>query len=90
MQVAMTLGFDIQRLQKWKQGRAKYGPEFVGDPRNEFYQEMLDASNYLEEMARQGLLLAEDINVLDDMVRATVLRLAEAIHRKGESDARRD
>jgi hypothetical protein len=76
MQVQMVLGYDINRLRKWKEGRAKYGPKFVGNPVIEFYDEQVDSGNYLEEMARQDSLLAADINTLDDMVRATVAFLA--------------
>lgn len=87
MEVSFVLSYDVQRLRKWREGREKYGPDFVGDPIQEFYAEQVDSGNYLEEMARQGSLLPDDINALDDMVRAIVLRLAEAVARKREFDA---
>lgn len=87
MQVNMLLGFDIHRHQKWKKGRAKYGPDFVGDPIQELFEECLDASNYAEEIARQGLLLHEDVLKIDDLIREIVLVLAGGIERKRDFDA---
>jgi hypothetical protein len=86
--VTLVAGYDIARMRKWKQGREQYGPTFVGNPVVEFYDEMVDSGNYLEEMARQGSLLPEDLTVLDDMVRAIVMRLGEALENKRLYDAR--
>lgn len=87
MEVSLVLGYDLQRLRKWREGREKYGPVFIGHPVKEAYEELLDLGNYFEQCARDNCLLPDDINALDDMVRAIVLRLAEAVARKREFDA---
>ncbi len=43
------------KAHKWEEGRKKYGEEWGGDPPlEEFYAEMVDASNYLDEAFKRG------------------------------------
>ena len=50
--------FDQERRAKWERGRRDRGLDpdapFEGDPVLEFIEEMLDAGNYLDEIARSG------------------------------------
>jgi hypothetical protein len=87
VEVSMVLGFDVLKQRKWRKGREQYGETFVGNPITELLDELADGTNYCEEIARQELLLAEDCNEIDNMLRAVVLRLAEAVARKREFDA---
>jgi len=94
MEVSMVVGFDIYRQRKFMRGVNEHrngdaSAPFNGDPIADFYDECADQCCYLEQMARDGCLLSEDILVLDDMVRAIVLRLAEAVARKRDYDAGR-
>ena len=49
----ILMPIETARREKWKMGRAKYGPEFVGHPLEQADQEFLDALNYLDEAERQ-------------------------------------
>ena len=49
--------FFIDCEKKWLRGLMKYGPEFVGNVRDEIYEEFVDARNYADEWRRQGLSL---------------------------------
>jgi hypothetical protein len=46
------------RAVKWRQGRERYGPVFIGHPLEELHEELLDAMNYAEEAARRGFPMA--------------------------------
>ena len=52
--------FDEAMRIKWARGQAIYGPEFVGDPIHNLFEELVDASNYLEEARLQGLASEND------------------------------
>ena len=53
--------FDRSRLLRWHKGALTYRGslhgKFVGCPRHELYEELLDAANYADEWRRQGLSL---------------------------------
>ena len=59
MSALRTIPFEQARKLKWEQGRAEHRAggtdEFVGDPVEEFYAEMLDATNYVAEMEKRGV-----------------------------------
>lgn len=42
------------RREKWKRGQALYGDVFIGEPAEQFDEEMLDARNYADQMIRDG------------------------------------
>jgi hypothetical protein len=42
------------RRVKWARGRRKFGAEFVGDPLEEAFEEVVDLLNYLDELAVRG------------------------------------
>lgn len=50
--------FDYRRIARWQAGRLKYrsGPDdaFVGVPRLEALEELMDLANYADEWRRQG------------------------------------
>ena len=69
------------RAAKWRRGRERYGPVFIGDPLEELDEELLDAMNYAEEAARRGFQMAgirEDLHRLCERIRA-IYRAAEGI-----------
>lgn len=51
----LILPVETAQNAKWADGRAKYGPEWVGDhPLIELYMELLDAQNYLDHLENEG------------------------------------
>jgi len=67
------LPIEEARAAKWRRGREKYGPVFIGDPLEELDEELLDAMNYAEEAARWGFPMAgvgEDLRRLCERIRA--------------------
>ncbi len=51
-------------IEKWKRGRDKYGPVFIGHPLEELDEELLDALNYVTEAERQGWKLPGFLDTL--------------------------
>lgn len=53
------MSFDEQRARRWHKGILTYRGGlagcFVGDPRHELWEELLDSANYIDEWQRQGL-----------------------------------
>ena len=69
----MDLSIDEARHEKWRLGREKYGPVFVGDPLEQLDAELIDALNYADEAERRGIPIAEvaeDLRQLCERVRA--------------------
>ncbi len=67
------LPIEEARAAKWRRGREQYGPVFIGHPREELDEELLDAMNYAEEAARRGFPMAgiaEDLRNLCERIRA--------------------
>lgn len=74
------LPIEEARAEKWRRGRARYGPVFIGHPLEELDEELLDAMNYAEEAARRGLPVEgtmEDLRRLCEGIRA-IYRAAES------------
>jgi len=55
--IDLTIG-EAARL-KWEAGQRKHGTEFVGDPVEELFAELIDGLNYCDEARRQGVDLGE-------------------------------
>jgi hypothetical protein len=68
------------RAVKWRQGRERYGPVFIGHPLEELHEELLDAMNYAEEAARRGFrwLHSRDLRQLCERTRA-IYRAVEGV-----------
>lgn len=67
------LPIEEARAVKWKRGRERYGPVFIGHPLVELDEELLDAMNYAEEATRSGFDMAgipEDLRRLCERIRA--------------------
>ncbi len=62
------------RTIKWARGRQKDGAEFIGDPLEELFDELLDALNYVEEAHGQGLMNSETCSFFSERLNV----LAEA------------
>lgn len=50
---------------KWQKGQEVYGKEFVGHPLEQFAEEIIDATNYVEEAKRWGY----SMDVMDDTLK---------------------
>ena len=77
------LPIEAARAAKWRRGRKRYGPVFIGNPLEELDEELLDAMNYAEEAARRGFHMAgipEDLRRLAERIRA-IYGAAEGISR---------
>jgi len=59
--------------ERWRKGRLVHGTKFVGDPLNEWYEELIDAINYVDEVATRDP--AADV----DWCRDQLLRMAEHV-----------
>jgi len=45
--------------EKWRLGQQKYGPEFVGHPVAQLFEELLDSVNYCSVATAQGIDMTE-------------------------------
>jgi len=73
----IDLSIDEAARLKWEAGRRKHGAEFVGDPVEELFAELIDGLNYCDEARRQGVDLGE--------VPQTLRHLAGAVQRTWQS-----
>lgn len=73
--VGLTIELPTTRAiaHRWHDGRAKHGLEFAGDPWNEWYEELIDAVNYVDEVAMR------DPGANVDWCRDQLLRMAEHV-----------
>lgn len=77
------LPIEAARAAKWRRGRERYGPVFIGHPLEELDEELLDAMDYAEEAVRRGFPMAgiaEDLRRLTERIRA-IYGAAEGISR---------
>lgn len=58
-------------IEKWIAGRADKGPEFVGDPLEELFGELVDAINYADQAEIEGFNVGE--------IRASLWNLANDV-----------
>jgi hypothetical protein len=65
--------------EKWRQGREKFGPEFIGDPAEEAVGECADLINYLREWDRRG-------KVRTRFLAFVVVLVAQRIQRKAQAE----
>jgi len=79
----IRLPIEAARREKWRIGRAKYGPKFVGHPLEEFDSEMIDALNYLDEAESCGF----DAGPIQS-ARLLVLAACQTVRRLYGTDAR--
>jgi hypothetical protein len=80
------LPIDEARGVKWRRGRERYGPVFVGQPLEQLEEELLDAVNYAEEAARRGYSMseiAEDLRRLCERVWAVCRAAGRVQQRSG-------
>ena len=69
----VRLPIEEARVAKWRQGRERYWPVFIGHPLEELDEELLDAMNYAEEASQRGFHVAgigEDLRRLCERIRA--------------------
>ncbi len=70
------MSWDDAKARKWEEGRKKYGDDWGGDPPlEEFYAEMVDASNYLDEAYKRGDMITE----YEKFIRERVNECAEVV-----------
>jgi hypothetical protein len=69
----IDLSIEEAAREKWEAGRREHGAEFVGDPVEELFAELIDGLNYCDEARRQGVDLGE--------VPQTLRQLAGAVQR---------
>ena len=79
----IRLPIEAARREKWKIGRAKYGPEFQGHPLEEADSEFLDALNYLDQAEADGF----DPGPIQS-ARLLVLAACQTVRRLYGTDAR--
>jgi hypothetical protein len=73
------LDIDAAKEEKWRRGRIKYGPVFVGHPLEQLDDELIDALNYADEAAKRGY----DMGGVSVGLRAICKRVRELLSATG-------
>lgn len=77
----IEMSVDEARTAKWAYGAMKYGPDFVGNPLVKLHSEGIDALNYVDETAKQGL--ANEYELFDLRYHASrIVAITRAVHKK--------